>query len=214
MASNNSNPKVKMPGDESLRRLSLFLSQEQRPQQCMNLPQLQGFLFAVSCAPYEIEAEDWLPVIFNEQDPNFQSDAEADAVLDVVMAIYNYLDQQVEERKVALPASCAPTEQLESDFSEGAPFGLWCSGFLIGHGWLEECWEGLSEALDEDIGSCMMILSFYAERALADEYFAEYSEPDESFEAMAMAMLEEFDEAMVRYADIGALLRSENEEEE
>lgn len=213
MASKNTSPKVKMPTEESLRRLSLFLDQSQRPAQSMSLPQLQGYLFAVSCSPYEIDAEDWLPVIFNEQDPNFQSEEEADAVLDVVMDIYNYLDQQVEERKVALPEACVAREQLDADFSEESPFSLWCSGFLIGHGWLEECWEGLSEALDEDVGSCMMVLSFYAERPLAEEYFAEYGEPGESFEEMAVAMIEEFDEAMVRYADIGALLRSENEEE-
>ncbi len=205
--------KFKMPLDESLKRLSAFLIQNRRPEQTLRLPQLQGFLFAVSGAPYEIEAEDWLPVIFNEQEPAFQSDDEADAVLEVVMALYNYLDQQIEERKVALPDNCLPAEAWEDNFAKSSPFRLWCSGFLIGHGWLDECWEGLEEALDEEIGSAMMVMSFYAERELAVDFHADYAEPDESFEVMAEAMLAEFDEAMVRYADIGAMLRSDNEQE-
>ncbi len=214
MASNKKlSHKFKMPLDESLSRLSAFLTQKKRPEQTLSLPQLQGFLFAVSSAPYEIEAEDWLPVIFNEQDPGFQSDDEADVVLEVVMALYNYLDQQLEERKVALPDSCLPADAWEDNFAASSPFRLWCSGFLIGHGWLDECWEGLEEALDEEIGSAMMVMSFYAERELAVGYHADYAEPNESFAVMAEAMLAEFDEAMVRYADIGAMLRSDNEQE-
>ena len=206
-------PKLKMPPDESLKRLSAFLVQNRRPEQTLSLPQLQGFLFAVSSAPYEIEAEDWLPVIFNEQEPAFQSDDEANTVLEVVMALYNYLDQRVEERKVALPNNCLPAEAWEDNFAKSSPFRLWCSGFLIGHGWLEACWEGLAEELDEEIGSAMMVMSFYAERELAVDFHADYAEPGESFEVMAEAMLAEFDEAMVRYTDIGAMLRSDNEPE-
>ncbi|MCF6218253.1 MAG: UPF0149 family protein [Gammaproteobacteria bacterium] len=212
MASKKSSPRIKAPHHEMLARLSDFLTQSKRPKQTLCLPQLQGFLFAVSCAPTEISAEDWLPVIFNEQDPGFQSDDEADAVLDVVMTLYNYQDQQVEECKVTLPDHCQPAGVLESDFSDASPFSLWCSGFLIGHGWLESCWEGLDSDLDEVVGSCMMVLAFYAERELANSFYTDFSGPDESFEAMAEAVLAEFDEAMVRYADVGALLRSESEE--
>ncbi len=213
MASKKSSPKAKMPSDQSLTRLSAFLAQSKRPEQTLSLPQLQGFLFAVSCAPYEISSEDWLPIVFNEQDPGFQGDEEANAVLDVVMALYNYQDQQIEECKVALPDSCLPAAELDRNFSEGSPFRLWCSGFLIGHGWLESCWEELDSDLDEVVGSCMMVLSFYAEREMADSFYAEFAEPGERFEVMAEAMLAEFDEAMVRYADVGAMLRSDYEEE-
>ncbi len=212
MASKKSSPKVKMPTDESLKRLDAFLSQERRPEQSLSLSRLQGFLFAVSCSPYEVDPEDWLPVIFNEQDPNFQDEEEANAVFDVVLDIYDYLDQQVEEHKVALPASCVASENLATDLSKESLFSQWCSGFLIGHGWLDECWEELPEDLDEEIGSCMMVLSFHAERDLAEEYHDEFAEAGESLDDMATAMLEEFDEAMIRYADIGALLRGENEE--
>ncbi len=212
MANKKLSSKIKCPDDETLARLSAFLTQDKRPKLTLCLPQLQGFLFAVSCAPTEISAEDWLPVIFNEQDPGFQSDDEADAVLDVVMTLYNYQDQQVEECKVALPDHCQPAEVLESDFSDASPFRLWCSGFLIGHTWLESCWEALDSELDEVVGSCMVVLAFYAERELAESFYTDFSGPDERFEAMAEAVLAEFDAAMVRYADIGALLRSESEE--
>ena len=213
MAGKKGSPKASMPSAASLAKLEVFLADEKRPQETLGLAQLQGFLFAVSCSPYEIDPEDWLPVVFNEQDPNFTDNGEANSVLDAIVAIYNYLDQQVEDHKVVLPDAYQPDEASVANFAEDSPFSEWCSGFLVGHDWLDECWEGIPEDLDEEIGSCMMVLSFFAERELAEQYHSEYAEPGESFDDMASAMLAEFDDALVRYADIGALLRGDGEEE-
>ncbi len=212
MAKKTNTPKVALPSEASMQKLAAFLADDRRPAQTFSLSQLQGFLFAVSCSPYEIDPEEWLPVVFNEQDPNFANNGEANSVLDTIVAIYNFLDQQVEDHKVALPEECLPGNSVVDHFEQDSPFSDWSSGFLIGHGWLDECWEGLPDDLDEEVGSCMMVLSFFAEKALAEEYYHDYREPGETFEDMAEAMLAEFDEAMVRYADIGAMLRSDNEE--
>lgn len=212
MAGKKGASKASMPSMASLTKLELFLGDAKRPQETLSLAQLQGFLYAVSCSPYEIDPEDWLPVVFNEQDAGFANNGEANSVLDAIVAIYNYLDQQVEDHKVVLPESCQPEDVPENNFSEKRPFNEWCAGFLIGHGWLDECWEGIPDDLDEEIGSCMMVLSFFADRDLAEEYHRDYAEPNETFEQMASAILAEFDDALVRYADIGALLRGDGEE--
>ena len=48
--------------------LTSFLAAPQRPEGMLTFHKLQGFLFAMACAPALIKPSEWLPLIFNEQE--------------------------------------------------------------------------------------------------------------------------------------------------
>jgi yecA family protein len=53
------------------RALGDFLSHADRPEGTLSFHELQGFLFAISCAPELIQPSEWLPLISNEEDMGF-----------------------------------------------------------------------------------------------------------------------------------------------
>ena len=78
----------------------------------MTYPQLAGFLFAVCSAPELIRPSEWMPLIFDEQDAGYRDMDQANAVLQALMALYNWTNQGVEERQPALPPGCAVLEAV------------------------------------------------------------------------------------------------------
>jgi len=45
---------------------------------------------------------------------------------------------------------------------EEASLGQWSRGFFMGHDWLVELWDDYTpESLDEELGSYLMVLSFF-----------------------------------------------------
>jgi uncharacterized protein len=195
-------------------QLRTFLASPDRPQDTLSYNELKGFLFAITCSPEMIPPSDWMPLVFADEDANFRSLDEAGHINQAIMALYNRINQEVVEETVKLPASCQPAETLFDNFSENAPLGEWARGFLHGHSYLEDIWnEYVPEELDEEIGSCLMILSFFADRGLAEAYYEEVFSGEASFDELAQEALEIFEEAMASYAHIGRSILEALEEQ-
>ena len=86
--------------------LRTFLSSPQRPKGAMTYPQLAGFLFSVANAPELIPPSEWLPMAFNDQEAGYETQGEAERVLQAVMALYNDCGRErTEEARRSRPGS-------------------------------------------------------------------------------------------------------------
>ncbi len=185
--------------------LKAFLEDPARPAGTMSYHELQGFLFAVASAPDLVPPSEWMPVVFDEHEPVYADMDEAQAVLGGLMELYNAVNASVLARGTVLPADCRFRDDTLSNLAEDAPISRWSRGFVRGHTWLEESWEGVvPEDLDEEFGATLLTLSFFASRQLADALVAETGSPD--LDRLAETTREVFPDAAVSYAHLGRLI--------
>jgi yecA family protein len=190
-------------------QLMSFMASPERPEGTLTYHELLGYLFAVANCPADVAEDEWMGAIFDDNDPACKDHDEASFLYDALMAVYEQLQDQTANKFNALPASCVVASPVMENFADGAPLGEWSNGFLIGHGLLEEAWDELPEDIDEEVGACVMVLSFFADKELATSYHKEFSEEGESLEEMAQAMVDEFNDALISYADLGEVLRND-----
>jgi uncharacterized protein len=72
-----------------LDELEAFLLSERTAEDCMGLSELDGFLTAVAVGPELIMPSEWLPLVWGEEDPEFESEAEAGRIIGAVVGRYN-----------------------------------------------------------------------------------------------------------------------------
>jgi uncharacterized protein len=170
----------------------------------MSYCELAGFLFAVACSPEMVQPSEWLPLVFNEKEGGFATMDEAQEILPVVMALYNYANSGVLEGEPALPPDCTVRAEAVSNHEPDAPVSQWARGFASGHDWLENLWDEYTPAeFGEELGADLLVLSFFASRQLAEAYRKEIKSEGEPLEELAGEMLEALPEAMRSYAHIG-----------
>ena len=134
--------------------LQAFLGHPSRPTGTLTYHELQGFLFAVVTAPELIRPSEWLPLVFNEEQPGFSTAEEANTVLGEIMGLYNDINAAVLDERVVLPADCKVSPRAIDNLDDSSPLACWSRGFLIGHEWLEDLWNvDFPADLDEEVGS-------------------------------------------------------------
>ncbi len=184
------------------KQLKDFLASPERPDDTMGYHKLCGFLFSIACSPELIKPSEWLPLIFNEQDPNYSSLDQAKDVTGEIFELYNDINTQVVEGNVHLPEDCHITDKATDNFT--GPLGQWSSGFMSGHSWLIESWDSYTpDELDKELGSCIMIMSYFADLKLAEAYRKEATNKDITADNMAQTVVKIFGDAMASYAHLG-----------
>lgn len=195
--------------------LSTFLESPQRPDGTLSFHELEGLLFAITCSPEAILPSEWISLIFDDQDANYASMEEAQSVLEALMGLYNDINGQVFEGEVTFPGDIQFRPPPLDNFDEAAPLGQWARGFTIGHNWLFELWDEYTpEALDSELGSCLMALSFYSSRELAEAYYGDIEEPSFTFEEFAETVFGLLDDALDNYAQLSCSIRLALEEQD
>jgi len=192
--------------------LESFLAAPQRPKGTFTYCEVAGFLFAVACSPDLVMPSEWMPVIFNDEEARPSTLAEAQQVFPALMLLYNQINDGVLKGKPRLPLRCKPLSGPAANLAPTAPLSGWARGFSAGSEWLEETWEEystrnldrkLASMIDEEIGTAMMVLSFFSSRKLAAAYQKEIKRRDVSLEVLAGEMLGLVPDAMRSYALIG-----------
>lgn len=79
----------------SVATLRAFLEDPTRPEGTLCYYEVQGFLFAVACSLELVPPSEWLPVIFNDHEPECDSAWQLEAVMDELMALYNEVNAGV-----------------------------------------------------------------------------------------------------------------------
>jgi yecA family protein len=173
----------------------------------LGLEELYGFLFAVVSAPDLVLPSEWIPAIFDVDVPAFADEAESVRFHHVVMALYNQLNRDVLDATVRLPERVAARQPAEANFAKDAPLMQWASGFAQGHDWLEEAWDlDLPSDVDEDLGTCLSALLFFIDPEFAKSLLTEAGHPESELPELAKTMLDNFEGAMMGYAEIGRLV--------
>lgn len=182
-----------------------FLASSQRPTGTLNFHELQGFLFAIACAPEMIKPSEWLPLIFNEQEARYASVEEARTITQALMDMYNLINTQVFAGEVGLADDIRLERPALNNVGETAALGQWSRGFSMGHNWLIELWDHYTPAeLDSELGSSVMVLSFFSNQKLAEAFHREVTKNrDTSLEDFAESLLVLFENAMRSYARLG-----------
>ena len=183
--------------------LRAFLAHPSRPAGTLTYHELEGFLFTVVSAPELIPLSDWLPIVFGEQEVDYASPDEAQAIIGQIMVLYNTTNAAVRDPPTQLPADCPLHDDALADLEDEAPMAQWSRGFLRGHQWLEELWEDLPEELADELGAILMTLGFFSSREMAEGFHAEATTGEQSFKAMADAMHRVVPRAVAQYAHIG-----------
>ena len=173
----------------------------------LGLEELYGFVFSIVSAPDLVLPSEWIPAIFDADDPPFADEAEGVRFHHVIMALYNELNRDVQDATVRLPECIDVLDPAESNFESGAPLQRWASGFAQGHDWLEEAWDvDLPQEVDDELGACLSALLFFIDPDFAKALLEESNQPASELPALAETLLDNFEGAMMGYAEIGRLI--------
>lgn len=183
--------------------LRTFLSSPQRPKDTLTYPQLAGFLFSIANGPELIPPSEWMPMVFNDQEARYDTQHEAELVLQAMMALYNDCGQERPEGGAMLPPGCEIRPQPLDNLRANAPLSQWAQGFALGHDYLQDIWnEYTSDELDEDLGASLMVLTFFTSPKLAEAYHKE-GMGKTNLEQLAATVVGIFPDAMTEYAHLG-----------
>jgi uncharacterized protein len=120
-----------------LEELGQYLDSDQSPDECMGLSDLDGFLAGIVVGPELIMPSEWLPVIWGDEEPEFESTSHAEAIIALIMGRYN---------EIAAGFNADP-EKFEPIFwkrpSGEAIVTDWAAGFLDAIELRRAAWEPL-----------------------------------------------------------------------
>lgn len=192
--------------DEAWLRQFLERARTRAPD-TLGLEQLYGFLFAVVSAPDLVLPSDWIPAIFDDDTVPCADEAEGVRFHHVIMALYNELNRDAVDATVHLPACVEVRRPAEANFAKDAPLMQWASGFAQGHDWLEDAWDvDLPQEVDEDLGACLSALLFFLDPQFATALLEESGQPASELPMLAQTLLDNFEGAMLGYAEVGRLI--------
>ncbi|MGE3978301.1 MAG: UPF0149 family protein [Nitrospira sp.] len=183
--------------------LRRFLSAPLRPKDTLTYPQLADFLFCMANGPELIPPSEWIPLVFNDQDAGYETQDEAEQVLQAMTALYNDCIRERTGGSISLPPECEMRPWALDNLNTDAPLSQWAQGFSVGYEYLAEVWnEYTPDELGEELGALLMTLTFFASLKLAQAYHRETKERS-SLEQLAQSVMEIFPEAMSEYAHLG-----------
>ena len=114
---------------ELIDELHEFLISDHVPDDCMLLSELDGFLTGIVVGPELIMPGEWMPVIWQGGEPEFEDEEQAERILGIVMARYNEIILTLDDEPGAFDPILyeAPDGRLlAADWAEGFmdAFGL------------------------------------------------------------------------------------------
>ena len=145
-------------------------------------------------------AATWLALVFSDKDAVQQNLEAAQQIHAMIMALYNHINQGVIDKQPTLPPQCEARRAISSNLELDAPISQWARGFGAGHDYLSELWDAHTPAdMNEDLDSCMMVLTFFASRELAQAYQQEFQAMDRTLDEFVAQILELFPDALPQY---------------
>jgi uncharacterized protein len=120
------------------------------------------------------------------------------------MEIYNEINTEIIKDEVRLPEDCRFQDDLLSNLDKDAPVSQWARGFMFGHTWLKESWDGLlPEEYEGDLGAFFLVLATFASREVAENCAADAADEGVTLTSIARGSRKEFQFAMTHYARLG-----------
>ncbi|WP_200915514.1 UPF0149 family protein [Jeongeupia sp. HS-3] len=130
--------------DAELDELAAFLESDATGEECMDLSMLHGFLTAIHIGPVKPEPAAWLAQVWGEngQQPQFATPALKIRIEDLILRLYNQLDDEISSEPPAYTPLVYVDEESGTDIAQ-----QWCYGFTLGTAMAPEAWQ---PAMDDD----------------------------------------------------------------
>ena len=139
--------------EADLEMLDAFLMSDQAPENCMQLSDLDGFLTAVAIGPELVMPSEWLPMIWGDGEPEFETVERAQSIINAIMVRYNDILHRLQDHPDGI-------EPLFWETSAGQVVaGDWAEGFMDGVALRKDAWHPLFHS-DEGTALLAPILAF------------------------------------------------------
>jgi len=137
--------------DAEIETLAVFLHGLPNPD-ALTFEAVDGFFCALICGPDLVLPSEYLPHIWGDADAHapFSSEAEADAILSLLMRHWNAIVREFEESEVYLPLMAE--DNIDEDGVEGR---AWALGFMRGARLRWDGWQAMFG--DENEGQLLVI---------------------------------------------------------
>ncbi len=161
--------------DAEVEELENFLFSAQVPEESMTLSEIDGFLTALAVGPVVVPPIEWLPVIWQGEGPVFESPAEVERVLGLLLALNARIVETIQKDELAPMFNIEP----QDDGSELMTPDGWCWGFMQGVLLREEAWKPL---MDSEEGEMIDPIAMIAGGGREMPEFAEIQDSPEDYE--------------------------------
>lgn len=195
-----------------LRILSEFLDAPSRPADTMTLHELRGFLWGLASAPADVDEDEWLPFVFEGDDPNFSDSDEEEKITTLMLGLWDEQFTRIEDEDSELTS----TDYRWHDAADQRwPLTAWCTGLLKAHYWQEESWNTLlaeTEPVEtedgifdiaEEVETTLDVAALFAD---TDGAIQETEDSPTDLLASLPEMAEQLPWIMMNYAECGCLL--------
>jgi len=175
---------------KDLQGLDDFLRSDAAGGDAMLLSELDGFFAGLAVCPTMIMPSDWMPVVWGDAEPVFESEPQAQGVFGLIMVHYNDVGRQLDQ------GGYAPVYDLDNDDTilwETWIEGFWRSVLLRPREWLD-----LGKTDDEDLQRAIFVLTRLHELAAAPAAELEPMEIDEELEKLAPDLIPDSVETLHR----------------
>lgn len=116
--------------------LKRYLALAPNPEVTFTFEELEGYLFGLAMTPGLVLPSDWVPVIFADETPKFDTLDQVEEMHKCLIQVYSKLSAQFQNNQLPFPFSL---EELDSDKIE--EIYAWVSGFEEAITLKEEVWD-------------------------------------------------------------------------
>ena len=160
-----------MDGTVDLDALEAYLNSDESPEECMDLSELDGFLAGLIVGPEAVPPSEWLPLIWDNEEPAFADAAQAELILGTILGRYNEIADSLD----ADPVEYAPV--FWQDFAGDTIVEDWAIGFMQAVSMRQAQWEPVLS--DDDTAMLLIPIAAIAGLSMPDAADDELALPEE-----------------------------------
>lgn len=161
----------------SLDELAHFLNSSSAPPGCMDLSELDGFLAGLVAGPEVVPREEWLPEVWDNEEPDYADAAEKQAVEQAMADRYDAIAAGLET------APLSYTAILWQDEAGTTVAEDWAAGFMQAVSLRTQAWQ--PALADEDASMLLIPIASLAGMALSEAERGDQTMSDDALEGLA-----------------------------
>lgn len=145
----------------NIEALDAYLLSDRSPPDCMDLSELDGFLAGVIASPETIPPGEWMPMVWDGEEPTFEDEEEEQIVRSTILGRFNEIATALSEE----PEAYVP---LFWEAADGTPVvDEWAIGFMRAVSMRADAWDPVLR--DEDTAVLLIPIGIIAGQALGEE---------------------------------------------
>jgi uncharacterized protein len=144
----------------TLDELADFLTSDKAPPGCMDLSELDGFLAGLAAGPERVPPEEWLPIVWDTDTPDFADAAEEAEVVDTITGLYAAIEKALDTSPLTYAAI------LWQDPAGNTVAEDWAAGFMQAVSLRADAWQ--AALADEEASPLLIPIATLAQSALPE----------------------------------------------